>query len=42
MNLVVAKEGETKGEQEGENVYNDTDPYAYDLNESKMMKKTCH
>ena len=32
MNLVVAKEGEAKGEQEGENVYNDANPYAYDPN----------
>ena len=33
MNLVVAKEGEVDGEQEGEEVYNDVDPYAYDPNE---------
>ena len=32
MNLVVEKEGEAKGEQEGEEVYNDADPYAYDPN----------
>ena len=33
MNLVVAKEGEAKGEKEGEEVYNDADPNAYDPNE---------
>ena len=33
VNLVVAKEGEAKGEKEGEEVYNDADPYAYDPNE---------
>ena len=33
MNLVVAEEGEVDGEQEGEEVYNDVDPYAYDPNE---------
>ena len=33
MNLVVEKEGVAKGEQEGEEVYNDADPYAYDPNE---------
>ena len=32
VNLVVA-EGEVDGEQEGEEVYNDVDPYAYDPNE---------
>ena len=32
MNLVVAKEGKAKGGQEGEEVYNDADPYAYDPN----------
>ena len=32
MNLVVEKEGVAKGEQEGEEVYNDADPYAYDPN----------
>ena len=32
MNLVVAKEGEVDGEQEGEEVYNDVDLYAYDPN----------
>ena len=33
MNLVVAEEGEVDGEQEGEEVYNDVDPYAYNPNE---------
>ena len=33
VNLVVAEEGEVEGEQEGEEVYNDVDPYAYDPNE---------
>ena len=33
MNLVVAEEGEVKCEQEGGEVYNDADPYAYDPNE---------
>ena len=33
MNLVVAEEGEVEGEQEGKEVYNDADPYAYDPNE---------
>ena len=33
MNLVVAKEGEVDSEQEGEEVYNDADPYAYNPNE---------
>ena len=33
MNLVVAEEGEVEDEQEGEEVYNNTDPYAYDPNE---------
>ena len=33
MNLVVAKEGEAKGGQEGEELYNDANPYAYDPNE---------
>ena len=33
VNLVVAKEGEVDGEQEGEEVYNDADSYAYDPNE---------
>ena len=32
MNLVVAKEGEVDGEQEGEEAYN-ADLYAYDPNE---------
>ena len=32
MNLMVAEEGKVKGEQEGEEVYNDVDPYAYDPN----------
>ena len=33
MNLVVAKEGRAEGEQEGDKVYNDVDPYTYDPNE---------
>ena len=37
VNLVVAKKGEAKGEQDseedGEKVYNDADPYAYNPNE---------
>ena len=33
MNLVVAEEGKVEGEQKGEEVYNDADPYAYDPNE---------
>ena len=33
MYLVVAKEGEAKGKREGEEVYNDADPYAYNSNE---------
>ena len=33
MNLVVAEEGGVEDEQEGEEVYNDTNPYAYNLNE---------
>ena len=32
MNLVVAKKGEANREQEGEEVCNDADPYAYDPN----------
>ena len=33
MNLVVTEEGEAKGEQNSEEVYNDVDPYAYYPNE---------
>ena len=33
VNLVVAKKGEAKGEQEDEEVYNDADPYANNPNE---------
>ena len=33
VNLVVAEEGEVDGEQEGEEVYNDVDLYAYNPNE---------
>ena len=33
MNLVGVKEGEAEGEQEGEKVYNDADPYAFDPND---------
>ena len=32
MNLVVVEKGEAKGEQEGEEVHNDANPYAYDPN----------
>ena len=39
MNVVVVEEGETNGEQEGEEVYNDTDPYAYDPNEVQEDEK---
>ena len=35
MNLVMAEEGEVDSEQEGEEVYNDVDPYAYDPNEAQ-------
>ena len=33
VNLVVAEEGEVNDEQEGEEVYNDVDLYAYNPNE---------
>ena len=33
MNLVVAEKGKVDGEQKGEEVYNDVDPYAWDPNE---------
>lgn len=33
MNLVVIEEGEAEGEQEGEEVYNVVDLYAYNLHE---------
>ena len=39
VNLVVAKEGEVDGEQEGEEVYNDADLYAYDPNEVQEDKE---
>ena len=39
MNVVGVEEGETKGEQEGEEVYNDTDPCAYDPNEVQEDEK---
>ena len=39
MNVVVVEEGETNGEQEGEEVYNDTDPYASDPNEAQEDEK---
>ena len=42
MNLVVAEEGEVEGEQEGEEVYNDIDPYAYDPIRSKRTREACH
>ena len=39
MNLVVVEEGEVDGEQEGEEVYNDADSYAYDPNEVQKDKE---
>ena len=33
VNLVVVEESKAKGEREGEEVYNDVDPYVYDPNE---------
>ena len=39
MNVVVVEEGETNGEQEGEEVYNDIDPYASDPNEVQEDEK---
>ena len=42
VNLVVAEEGEVEGEQEGEEVYNDIDPYAYDPIRSKRTREACH
>ena len=33
VNLVVAKRGEVKGDQEAEEVYTDVDPYDYDPTE---------
>ena len=42
VNLVVAKEGKVDGEQEGEEVYNDANLYAYDPNEVQRMRKACH
>ena len=39
MNVVVAEEGETNGEQEGEKVCNDTDPCAYDPNKVQEDEK---
>ena len=39
MNLVVAEEGEAKGEQEGKEMHNDVDPYAYDPNEVQEDKE---
>ena len=32
MNLAVVEKGEAEGEQEGEEVYNDANPYVYDPN----------
>ena len=43
VNLVVVEEGEVDGEQEGEEVYNDVDPYAYDPNEVQEDEEgVCH
>ena len=42
VNLVVVEEGEVDGEQEGQEVYNDANPYAYDPNEVQRMRKACH
>jgi len=43
VNLVVTEEGEAKGEQDseedGEKVYNDADPYAYNPNEVQKDEK---
>ena len=39
MNVVVVEEGETNGDQEGEEVYNDIDPYASDPNEVQEDEK---
>ena len=39
MNLMVAEKGKVKGEQEGEEVYNDVDPYAYDPNKVQEDKE---
>ena len=39
MNLVVAEKGKVDGEQEGEEVYNDADLYAYDPNEVQEDKE---
>ena len=33
MNVVVAKKGKVEGEQEGEEVYNDANPYACNPND---------
>ena len=39
----VAEESEAKGEQEGKEVYNDADPYAYDPNEVQEDEEGfCH
>ena len=42
VNLVVVEEGKVDGEKNGEEVYNDVDPYAYDLMRSKRTRKACH
>ena len=39
MNLVVVEDGEVDGEQEGEKVYNNVDPYAYDPNKVQEDEK---
>ena len=39
VNLVMAEEGEVEGEKEGEEVYNDIDPYASDPNEVQEDEK---
>ena len=42
MNLVVAEEGGVEGLQEGDEVYNDVDPYTYDPNEIQGDKEGDH
>ena len=39
VNLVMAKEDEAKGKKEGEEGYNDVDPYTYDPNEIQGDKE---
>ena len=42
VNLVVIEEGKVEGEQKGEEVYNDVDPYTYDPNEIQGDKEGDH